>query len=324
MAFSYFFCSIYECSRLDNALVQILNISRNQSQSLFESNLVLLNGKIAKKSQALNIKDEIKILKKETNKDIKKVDFNIQIIYECDDYMVLNKPKSLVVHGALSVKETTLSDILLANNYHLSTISGEDRAGIVHRLDKDTSGAILIAKNNYTHARFSDMLKNREIGRIYICVINEPLKQDMFIECSIGRNPNNRLKMAKLDKSRFPNARDSKSEFRKIMISNDSKYELIAVRLYSGRTHQIRVHLSTINRYIYGDTLYSPKNLNDSYCTKMLLHAILLYVDRKYFFAEIPNEMMEFLQKHFENVDYKLKDFITKWKDELAEINGGV
>ena len=115
MAFSYFFCSIYECSRLDNALVQILNISRNQSQSLFESNLVLLNGKIAKKSQALNIKDEIKILKKETNKDIKNYDF-----YNPDNILIIDR-KNPVIDKNFFVNDFIEIEEKIMDKYRLSS-----------------------------------------------------------------------------------------------------------------------------------------------------------------------------------------------------------
>ncbi len=309
--------------RLDSALQQLLGISRSQASQWIEEGLVSIDNKVAKKSRILKKRACVQIYAYATQQanmiDIKEYVklLTIEVIHETDDYVIFNKPRGLVVHHAPSVQGPTLTDYLQAHNYKLSTINGALRFGIVHRLDKDTSGAILVAKNNTSHLHFAQMLHNRTMGRIYICVINKPLQCDTFVECFIGRNPNNRLKMAKLDKAKFPNARDSKSELRKIMQSDNGVFELIGVRLFSGRTHQIRVHLSTLQRYIYGDILYSPENLKSTYQTKMLLHAQLLYFEGAVFSAKLPKDLVKFLEENF--VDYKdrLESFLLQWQNEL-------
>ena len=325
MELLYHFCILHDYMRLDHALQEILKISRSQASQWIESNLVKMNEKNTKKSQILKKGSCIEIYTiknalKEINTDELIQGLDIEVIYENSDYLILNKPRNLVVHHAPSVKEVTLTDYLSAKNYELSTINGEMRFGIVHRLDKDTSGAILVAKNNASHLRFAEMLQNRTMGRIYICVINKALQHNTFVECYMGRNPNNRLKMAKLDKEKYPFARDSKSEFRKIMESKNGVFELIGVRLFSGRTHQIRVHLSTLQRYIYGDMLYSPENLKSTYKTKMLLHAQLLYFDGNVFSAKIPKDLLKFLNENFINYESKLEAFLSQWQDELRKI----
>ncbi|GAB0172826.1 RluA family pseudouridine synthase [Helicobacter trogontum] len=326
MKLLYHFCILHGYSRLDSALQEILHISRSQASQWIESKLVKIDEQVAKKGKILKKGACIQIYttynasqQHDTNKEELIQKLEIEIIHENNDYIILNKPRNLVVHHAPSVKEITLTDYLQANNYELSTINGELRFGIVHRLDKDTSGAILVAKNNASHLRFAEMLQNRTMGRIYICVINKALQHDTSVECHMGRNPNNRLKMAKLDKAKYPYARDSKSEFRKIMESRNGVFELIGVRLFSGRTHQIRVHLSTLQRYIYGDILYSPENLKSSYKTKMLLHAQLLYFDGNVFSAKIPKDLLKFLEENFIDYESKLEAFLLQWKNELQQ-----
>ncbi|RDU66380.1 pseudouridine synthase [Helicobacter didelphidarum] len=321
MQILYSFCILHDFSRLDFALSEILDISRSQVSQWIEKNLVAVNGLVAKKSRVLKKGEVITISGVKQRKDCQNLELlkeiSIEIIHETNDYIILNKPRDLVVHHAPSVKGITLTDYLKVHNYELSTISGENRFGIVHRLDKDTSGAILVAKNNESHLKFSNMLKNRTMGRIYICVINSPLKENVIIECFLGRNPNDRLKITKLDKTKFPQARDSKSEFRKIMQSKNGQYELIGVRLYSGRTHQIRAHLNVLQRYIYGDMLYSPEKLAKDYKTKMLLHAQLLYFEENVFIAKIPKDLVKFLEENFLDYQNVLESHLTKWQNEL-------
>ncbi|RDU73483.1 RluA family pseudouridine synthase [Helicobacter aurati] len=344
----YYFTVLQNFSRLDKALCQILGISRSQAIQWIVSDSVFINGILAKKSRALYRKDIISIyvsqefmrqfLANFTGKSLQPIpslcrslkqaiesnhseileNLDIEIISETNDYLILNKPRNLAVHPAPSIKDITLSEYLQFHKYSLSTINGEERSGIVHRLDKDTSGAILIAKNNASHRFFAEMLQKRQLGRIYICIISPPLQQNrVVVECFMGRNPHNRLKMARLDKRRFPQARDSKSEFMSIMQSNDGKYELISVRLFSGRTHQIRVHLHILNRYIYGDSLYSPNSLSKHYESKMLLHAILLYFQGKVFSAKMPEDLLQFLEQNFSNYQEKLQTTLDIWKQTL-------
>ena len=301
--------------RLDKVLSKELNISRNQIEKLIKSGLVYVNKKlVTKPSFKLNVDDEIEYsfieAKKEEYNDF---DIEIERLYEDDDILVLNKPVGVVVHPAPSVKEPTLVDWLRAQNIRLSTISGEERNGIVHRLDKDTSGAIIIAKSNFAHEHLSAQLQDRSLGRYYTAIINIPLKENIVIDKPIARIPKNRLKMAIVD-----GGRESKTTFSKVALGKKG-CELIAAKLHSGRTHQIRVHLSSINRFILGDKLYSPSNLK--FKDRMMLHARILYFihprSKKLIEVEAPifGDMRNYIELNFSKdlIDEKLnKNSIKK------------
>ncbi len=260
-----------EEGRLDKVLSLKLKKSRNQVEKLIKEGLVEVDGKtVAKTSYRVQSGQEVKYRFLEASKaEFKKVNLEIERLYEDDDILVINKPANLVVHPAPSVKEPTLVDWLREQNIRLSTISGEERNGIVHRLDKDTSGAILIAKSNFAHENLSRQLQDRTMGRYYLAVINMALKGDTVVEKPIARNPKNRLKMAIVE-----GGREAKTAFAKIA-QNAKKEELIAAKLFSGRTHQIRVHLGALNRYILGDSLYAPRSAKIKH--RIFLHAYLLY-----------------------------------------------
>jgi len=252
--------------RVDKFLSEKLNVSRNQIEHLIKHSLVKVNGKIIKKGGVkLNTGDKIEAEIKEAKPSEKdyKVNFDISVLYEDEDLLIINKPPGVVVHPAPSVKEATLVDWLKAKNYRLSTIAGEERFGIVHRIDKETSGALVIAKNNKTHEFLSAQLKDKSMGRYYLMILNEPLKDAVCVDKPIARNPKNRLKMAYVK-----NGRDAKTLFVPLFEN------VAAAKLFTGRTHQIRVHLSTIGRYIIGDVLYGKKNQK---VPRVMLHAKELY-----------------------------------------------
>ena len=296
------------CDRLDKVLSKELNKSRNQIEKLIKSNLVFVNGKIvAKPSFKVNLDDEISYsfieAKKESYSDF---EIDIQKLYEDEEVLVLNKPAGVVVHPAPSVKEPTLVDWLRKQNIRLSTISGEERNGIVHRLDKDTSGAIIVAKSNFAHESLSAQLQDRSLGRYYTAIINIPLKESIVIDKPIARNPKNRLKMAIVE-----GGRASKTAFAKVEAGKRG-CEVVVAKLYSGRTHQIRVHLSSINRFILGDKLYAPAS--HKFKTRMMLHARLLYFihprSKELVEVEAPffSDMQEYMDINFSKdlVDEKL------------------
>ena len=251
--------------RLDKFLAKELNSARNQIQELIKKNLVKVNSKIATKSGIkLKTGDIIEYeIPKIQEKEYKKANFEIPILYEDEDLLVINKPPGIVVHPAPSVKEATLVDWLKQKGFSLSTIAGEERFGIVHRIDKETSGALVIAKNNKTHQFLSKQLKDKSMGRYYVFLTNLPLKEPVCVNKPIARNPKNRLKMAIVQ-----GGRDAKTLFVPI-IEN-----LTIAKLYTGRTHQIRVHLNSIGRYILGDKTYGAKNQN---IPRVMLHAKEIY-----------------------------------------------
>ena len=252
--------------RVDKFLSEKLNVSRNQIEQLIKHSLVKVNSKPVKKG-GLRLQQndtvEVELKKAEPQKEQYSVDFDIPVLYEDEELLVINKPPGVVVHPAPSVKEATLVDWLKSKNYRLSTIAGEERFGIVHRIDKDTSGALVIAKNNKTHEFLSAQLKDKSMGRYYLMLLNEPLKDAVCVDKPIARNPKNRLKMAYVKEGR-----ESKTLFVPVFEN------LAAAKLFTGRTHQIRVHLSTLGRYILGDTLYGKK---EQKTPRVMLHAREIY-----------------------------------------------
>ncbi|HHD81427.1 MAG TPA: RluA family pseudouridine synthase, partial [Campylobacterales bacterium] len=227
--------------RLDKVLTDKINQSRNQVEQLIKEGLVSINGKVVTKTgYKLSIGDRVEYSFKEPiPKDKVVVDFDVDIIYEDDVMMVVNKPSGLVVHPAPSVKEATLVDWLIQKGISLSTISGEERHCIVHRIDKETTGALVIAKTNEAHQKLSLQLQDKSMGRYYLALVDYPLKDSGIVEKPIGRNRKNRLKMDIVSEGKY-----AKSAFYKIAKS-DANVELVAVKLFTGRTHQIRVHLNS-------------------------------------------------------------------------------
>lgn len=208
---------IAQCSeRLDVFLSSRLEISRNQISSLIKSAAVKVDGAVqTKPGYKLSAGELVHIdypAPEPQQMSAERLDFDVEILYEDDDLLVVNKPAGLTVHPAASVKEPTLVDWLKSRGYLLSTLGGELRAGIVHRLDKLTSGALLVAKNNAAHAALSAQLSDKSMGRIYLALIDLPLKQPCVIERPIARNPTNRLKMGIV-----PGGRSAKSAFYEIL-----------------------------------------------------------------------------------------------------------
>ncbi len=287
--------------RLDKILQNYLKISRNQIENFIKKGFVTVNGKIIKKcGYKLSGSEKIEYQIQNFEDDKKyKVDFDVKIMFEDDDILVVNKPPFLTVHPAPSVKEATLVDWLKSKNISLSTISGEERHGIVHRIDKQTSGALVIAKNNASHVALSKQLEDKSMGRYYLSIIDLPLKEDIIIEKPIARNRKNRLRMGIDTKGK-----NAKSAFKKLIISKNEKYELIAAKLFTGRTHQIRVHLNSISRHILGDDLYGFKS-KDSKIMRVMLHAYLLYLvhpktgKQMLFKAPVYDDFMEIIVKNF-------------------------
>lgn len=262
-----------DSKRLDKIIQEELKEPRNQIENLIKNVGVEVNGKLIKKS-GFKVKsgDEIVLSFPSLKvKEKKEIDFDIEIIYEDEDILVINKPPFITVHPAPSVKEATVVDWLKDKGISLSTLSGEERHGIVHRIDKETSGALVIAKNNKSHLFLSKQLEDKSMGRYYLAMIDLPLKEDVIVEKPIARNPKNRLKMGII-----PNGRYAKSAFCKVLLSKDEKKQIIAAKLFTGRTHQIRVHLSSISRHILGDYLYGFKSKN-SKINRIMLHAYIIY-----------------------------------------------
>lgn len=263
-----------EAQRLDVFLSNSLNFSRNQISILIKEGNVQVDEKVTQKAGfKLNIGQKVKLnLPKPKFKEQVKVDFDISIIYEDDEILIINKPPFITVHQAPSVKEATVVDWLRTKGVRLSSIAGKERQGIVHRIDKETSGALVVAKTNEAHQNLSKQLESKSMGRYYLALIDLELKENIIINKPIARNPKNRLKMAVIE-----NAKPAKTAFLKLESSQNSNYELIAAKLYSGRTHQIRVHLNSLSRHILGDILYGFKSQKVK-IPRVMLHATFLYL----------------------------------------------
>ena len=298
--------------RLDQELASKLNIARNQVINLIKNGNVSVNNKtINKAGFNLNLGDKITISTPQISEIQSefKADFDIEIIYEDDDILVINKPINLTIHPAPSVKEATLVEWLKQNGYTLSNLAGQERAGIVHRLDKGTSGVMVVAKNNESHANLSKQLSTRDMGRIYLLLCDLALKENCVIDRAIGRHPQNRLKNAIIS-----NAKPSKSAFANILTGQNKMINLVAAKLFSGRTHQIRVHLASINRHILGDDLYGFKS-NSAKIGRIFLHAYILRLIHPRssqimeFKATLPSEFYELIGKEFDKeiVDESIK-----------------
>jgi len=295
--------------RIDKVLAQELDVSRNQVEKLVKDGLVSVNNKkITKTSFKVSEGDEIAYEFKEAEKRKPvEVDFDVEVLYEDDYLLVVNKPSGLVVHPAPSVKEPTLVDWLIHKGISLSTISGEERHGIVHRIDKETTGALVVAKTNEAHEKLSLQLQDKSMGRYYLALIDCPLKDDTIVDKPIGRNPKNRLKMDVV-----PHGKPARTAFKKLLTS-DYNVELIAAKLFTGRTHQIRVHLNTLGRHILGDDLYGFKTKRDK-IPRVYLHAYLLYLvhpisgEKMEFEAPLFDDMTTYMTKYFDQgeIDEKI------------------
>jgi 23S rRNA pseudouridine1911/1915/1917 synthase len=300
---------VSEAGRVDKVLSSKLEVSRNQVEKLIRDGLVEVNAElITKTSRKLAVGDEVSYTFKEAEKrEAIPIDFDVEILYEDEYLLVVNKPSGLVVHPAPSVKEATLVDWLIHKGISLSTISGEERHGIVHRIDKETTGALVVAKDNKVHEALSLQLQDKSMGRYYLALIDCPLKDDTIVDKPIGRNPKNRLKMDVV-----PDGRSAKTAFVKLLTS-EYGVELIAAKLFTGRTHQIRVHLNTLGRHILGDDLYGFKSKRDK-ISRVNLHAYLLYLvhpvsgERMEFVAPLFDDMKVYISKNFDQgeVDEKI------------------
>lgn len=241
--------------RIDSFIPSIKkDISRSMVQKLIEEKNIKVNGKETKHSYKLKLNDEIEISIPEAKEiDLKAQDIPLDIIYEDDDIIVINKPKGMVVHPANGNPDGTLVNAVMAIcKDSLSGIGGEIRPGIVHRLDKDTSGAIIVAKNDKAHVNLSEQLKEHKVKKTYLALVRGIIKEnEATINMPISRSNKDRKKMD-INKE----GKEAITHF-KVLRRYKNKYTLLQINLETGRTHQIRVHLSYIGYPIIGDEVYS-------------------------------------------------------------------
>ncbi len=258
--------------RFDKA-VSLLNseLSRSYITKLIEEGKILINGKQEKPSFKVKENDEIFIEELVDEKsDIKEEDIPLDVVYEDDDILVINKPQGMVVHPANGHYSGTLVNALMFMEDSLSSINGVIRPGIVHRIDKDTSGLLCVAKNDTAHHFLADQLKDHTMAREYMALVRGVIKENSgTVEMPIGRDKNNRQKMAVTKEGKPAITHFS-------VVERFANHTLVKCQLVSGRTHQIRVHMSAIGYPVEGDPLYAGKNYDKLYKDGQLLVAYKL------------------------------------------------
>ncbi len=243
--------------RLDAFLARCADgLSRSAAQRLIEEGQVLRNGRPGKKNDKLNMGDTVEYTIPEPREvDIKPTEMALDIVYEDEDVLVINKPKGLVVHPAAGHADDTLvNGLLYALGDDLSGINGELRPGIVHRIDKDTSGLLAVAKNDLAHTVLASQLKDHSMHRVYDAIVIGSLREDRgTVDAPIGRHPSDRKKMCVTQR----NSKEAVTHWE--VVRRYRGYTHIRCKLETGRTHQIRVHMAHIGHPILGDTVYGHK-----------------------------------------------------------------
>ncbi len=283
--------------RIDNYLIKILNKSRSKIQNLIKTENVKVNNKIIKNSYIVKQNDDIEINEiEEQPLSAKAEKIDLDIVYEDDDIIVVNKQNGLVVHPAVGNPTGTLVNGLMYHSKNLSKVNGEFRPGIVHRIDAFTTGLLVVAKNDYAHEFLARQLENKTTHRIYVALVWGVINEDTgTIDAPIGRDKKDRKKMAVTSE----NSKNAVTHFKVIERYKDAT--LIELKLETGRTHQIRVHMNYINHPVVNDSVYGKRKLIDE--TGQCLHAkelgFIHPTTKKYmcFTSELPKEFINILNK---------------------------
>lgn len=287
-------------SRLDKYLAMMLpDLTRTRIQQFINDGLVLVNGNTEKNSYKVQNEDLIEIeLPEDKEMEILPEDIPLDIVYEDADVIVVNKSNGMIVHPSVGINSGTLVNALLYHCQDLSGINGIIRPGIVHRIDKETSGLLMVAKNDKAHHHLSDQLRDHSVERSYIALVHGNIAHEFgTIDAPIGRDTKDRQKMTVTDH----NSKQARTNFRVLERFEKEDLTLIECRLETGRTHQIRVHMAFIDHPVYGDPKYGYRR--DDHTFGQYLHAKTLG-----FVHPTTNEVMTFeaeLPKEFEE---KLKE----------------
>lgn len=289
--------------RIDKYLMEELDYSRSKVQRMIESNDILVNDKKVKNSYILKIGDNIYINEEYSEEvDIVPEDIELDIVYEDDYLLVVNKPSGMVVHPAAGNYSGTLVNGLMYHcNNNLSSVNGSVRPGIVHRIDKDTSGLLVVAKNDEVHNHLARQIGTKSVVRKYVALVNGVINEDTAtIDAPIGRDVNDRKKQSVTD----INSKEAITHFRVLERFNNAT--LIECKLETGRTHQIRVHLNYIGHSVVNDPTYGKRKMDDNTFGQMLHAKTLGFihpVTNEYmeFNAEVPDKFKEILEKYRDN-----------------------
>lgn len=292
----------YVKNRLDMYVLHILSdkeaITRSYVKNIIEDGNVKVNGKVVKSGYSLKENDIVSInLPEEKTLSIEPQNIPLNIVYEDEDIIIVNKEKGMVVHPANGNYSSTLvNSLMYSHKDRLSSINGSIRPGIVHRIDKDTSGILVIAKNDNAHKKLSSQFKEHSIKRKYVALVKGIIKEDITIDLPIGRSIKDRKKMAVT----YKNSRNAITHIHVLKTYYNSNVTLVEATLETGRTHQIRVHMSYINHPLVGDMVYGKKD-NKFKVEGQMLHAKTLgfihprtnkYVE---FDSELPSYFLEIL-----------------------------
>lgn len=241
-------------SRLDKAIADLTELSRGQANDAIKAGIVLVNGQAAKAKYSVKAGDIITYeIQEEEVLDYQAEDIPLDVVYEDEDLAIINKPQGMVVHPSAGHSSGTMVNALLYQIKDLSGINGVVRPGIVHRIDKDTSGLLMVAKNDAAHQALADELKAKKSFRKYLAIVHGNLPNDRgIIEAPIGRSEKDRKKQAVI-------ARGKEAVTRFQVIERFGDYTLVELTLETGRTHQIRVHMAYIGHPVAGDPLYGPR-----------------------------------------------------------------
>jgi len=277
--------------------IYVADISRTRATELVRDGLVLINGIPKKAKYKPQIGDEIEIsIPKVATLEIIPEDLDLDIVYEDENVAVVNKPSGMVVHPSFGHSNGTLVNGLMHAVRDLSGIKGERRPGIVHRIDKDTSGLLMVAKNDKAHVSLSEQLKAKTVKREYLALVHGVIDHDLGkIDAPIGRDPKDRIRYEVVQ-----NGKESVTHFE--VLQRFSEYTLVKCRLETGRTHQIRVHMRYIGHPLVGDPLYGPRKTKVSDFGQFL-HAKSIGFDHPEkdmfleFEAEVPEEFITFLNE---------------------------
>ena len=292
--------------RLDVFLSAVSDITRSNAQKLIEDECVLVNGKTETKKYKMKLNDEVQVNIPEPRvADAIPQDIPLDIVYEDSDIIVVNKPQGMVVHPAAGNIDGTLVNALLFHTKgNLSAINGVIRPGIVHRIDKDTSGILVVAKNDKAHIHLSEQIKDHSMTREYYCLVVGGVKEDEFtVDKPIGRDPRDRKKM-------LAGAKDGREAVTHFFVEKRfDGYTLMKCVLETGRTHQIRAHLKSVGKAIVGDPVYGLKK--DKLAEQNKISGQLLHAKKLGFIHPSTNEYVEFnseLPEYFMCTLHKLQE----------------
>ena len=273
--------------RIDKALsVRFKDVSRSHLQNLIENGSVKVNDKDVKSNYKLKINDKVSVeIPEPVNLTVEPEDIDINILYEDSDVIVVDKKQGMVVHPAPGNYSGTLVNALLYHCKDLSGINGVIRPGIVHRIDKDTSGILVVAKNDYAHIKLAEQFKDHSITREYVALVEGRMKNESgTIDKPLGRNPKDRLKFAVVS-----DGKRAVTHYK--LLENFKDESLVLCRLETGRTHQIRVHMAYINHPLVGDPVYGHKK------QRFKSNGQFLHARKLGFIHPRTNEYMEFVSE---------------------------